>query len=103
VHTCTCNQASDVEFIDEATKPGNLVHLRNCGIWARDPRFCSDLAGVTQSVCVQEVKGLAMVLERTPYPLAIELAALASQRGILSLQPWLQVLIPLHITAMAMR
>jgi CCR4-NOT transcription complex subunit 1 HEAT repeat len=42
---------------------------------------------------MQEVKGLALVLERTPYPLAIELAALASQRGILALQPWLQVTI----------
>jgi CCR4-NOT transcription complex subunit 1 HEAT repeat len=60
-------------------------------------------AGVSQCVCPQEVKGLAMVLERTPYPLAIELAALASQRGILSLQPWLQVLMCLHITATEMR
>lgn len=39
------------------------------------------------------MKGLSTVLERTPYPLAVELAVTAARRGSLSLQPWLQVCI----------
>ena len=44
----------------------------------------------------QEVGALAIVLERTPYPLAIELAAIAARHAPQmqppwALQPWLQV------------
>ncbi len=47
-------------------------------------------------VVEQEVGALAIVLERTPYPLAIELAAVAARHAPQiqppwALQPWLQV------------
>lgn len=91
----TCDQAAD----DDCCIDGAPAFLRHCSTYtaaatgSETHHAASASAGISQLMCVQEVKGLAMVLERTPYPLAIELAALASQRGILSLQPWLQVLI----------
>lgn len=53
--------------------------------------FCSICRSNSNCFSLQEVKALAMVLERTPYPVAVELAATAARRSVLSLQPWLQV------------
>ncbi|KAK9824056.1 hypothetical protein WJX72_007392 [[Myrmecia] bisecta] len=63
-------------------------------LYEKDPANISRVLDVCQ-----ELKGLAIVLDNTPFPFCIELAALAARREYLNLEKWLQERIVAHQAA----